>query len=66
SEKRRLQVMRVQIALRQLGLYNGTVDGQLNADTKLGLEFFQNLKGLPQSGQMTTPTLNALGVPAVE
>jgi His-Xaa-Ser repeat protein HxsA len=65
-EKRRLQVMRVQIALRQLGLYGGVVDGELNADTKLGLQYFQNLKGLPRSGQMTTPTLNALGVPAVE
>ncbi|MBG6082537.1 His-Xaa-Ser repeat protein HxsA [Rubrivivax gelatinosus] len=65
-EKRRLQVMRVQIALRQLGLYGGVVDGELNADTRLGLQYFQNLKGLPRSGQMTTPTLNALGVPAVE
>ena len=56
--------MRVQIALTSLGLYNGRIDGVLNEDTKLGLQFFQDLKGLPKSGMMTTPTLNALGVPA--
>jgi His-Xaa-Ser repeat protein HxsA len=43
AEKRQLQIMRVQIKLLTLGLYNG----------------------LPESGLMTTPTLNALGVPAV-
>ncbi len=65
DKKRRLQIMRVQIALTSLGLYNGRVDGVMNADTKTGLEFFQDLKGMPKSGQMTTPTLNALGVSAV-
>ncbi len=57
--------MRVQIALASLGLYNGRVDGTMNAETRLGLELFQDLKGLPKTGLMTTPTLNALGVPAV-
>ena len=57
--------MRVQLALTSLGLYNGGIDGTMNADTKTGLEFFQDLKGLPKTGLMTTPTLNALGVPAV-
>ena len=56
--------MRVQIALTGLGLYNGAIDGTMNAETKRGLEFFQDLKGLPKSGLMTTHTLNALGVPA--
>jgi His-Xaa-Ser repeat protein HxsA len=65
DQKRRLQIMRVQIALTSLGLYNGGVDGTLNEDTKLGLQFFQDLKGLPKTGTMSTPTLNALGVPAV-
>lgn len=64
DEKRRLQIMRVQIALTSLGLYNGRIDGVMNADTKLGLTFFQDLKGLPKNGLMTTQTLNALGVPA--
>jgi His-Xaa-Ser repeat protein HxsA len=65
AEKLRLQIMRVQVKLTTLGLYEGRIDGALNADTKAALERFQIVKGLPQSGLMTTPTLNALGVPAV-
>lgn len=53
------------MALAGLGLYNGPFDGVLNDETRLGLEFFQDLKGLDKSGLMTTPTLNALGIPAV-
>ncbi|KQV53604.1 peptidoglycan-binding protein [Pelomonas sp. Root1217] len=56
--------MRVQIALTRLGLYSSQVDGVLNAETQEALKHFQQLKGLPRSGTMTTPTLNALGVPA--
>jgi len=66
EEKLGLQVMRVQIALTSLGLYAGTVDGQLNDDTKEALKRFQTLKGLPADGLMSTETLNALGVPAVQ
>lgn len=66
NEKLKLQVMRVQIALAGLGLYQGVVDGVLNEDTKTSLKLFQNLKGLEQSGLMSTETLNALGVPAVQ
>ena len=65
DQKRRLQIMRVQIALTSLGLYRGRVDGQLNGETREALQRFQDLKGLPQTGMMSTPTLNALGVPAV-
>lgn len=65
EEKRRLQIMRVQIALTSLGIYDGRIDGVLNPDTKSALAMFQTLKGLPETGMMTTPTLNALGVPAV-
>jgi His-Xaa-Ser repeat protein HxsA len=66
SEKRKLQIMRVQIALTSLGLYQGSVDGVLNDGTKESLTIFQNLKGIEPSGLMTTETLNALGVPAVQ
>lgn len=64
DEKRRLQIMRVQLQLVRLGLYAGKVDGALNPDTRAAIEHFQTLKGLPATGTMTTPTLNALGVPA--
>jgi His-Xaa-Ser repeat protein HxsA len=65
GEKLKLQIMRVQIQLATLGLYGGAVDGVLNEETQIALRRFQVVKGLPENGLMTTPTLNALGVPAV-
>jgi hypothetical protein len=66
GEKRKLQIMRVQIALTSLGLYQGIVDGALNDGTKESLTMFQNLKGIEPNGLMSTETMNALGVPAVQ
>lgn len=66
AEKRRLQIMRVQIALTALGLYKGTVDGTMNDETQEALRMFQTVKGYSATGLMTTETLNALGVPAVQ
>jgi len=66
SEKRKLQIMRVQLALTGLGIYKGPVDGILNAETASSLKLFQNVKGLKEDGMMNTDTLNALGVPAVQ
>jgi peptidoglycan hydrolase-like protein with peptidoglycan-binding domain len=57
--------MRVQIKLRGLGLYNEQVDGVMNEGTRQALRYFQDLKGLQKTGTMTTPTLNAMGIPAV-
>jgi len=65
DEKLRLQIMRVQIKLTSLRLYDGRIDGVRNPATVEALKHFQLIKGLPESGLMTTPTLNALGVPAV-
>lgn len=65
SEKLRLQIIRVQIRLNSLGLYNGEINGVLDGETRSALKLFQRVKSLPQNGQMTTPTLNALGIPAV-
>jgi His-Xaa-Ser repeat protein HxsA len=66
DEKRRLQVMRVQIKLNSLHLYDGQVDGVFNDATKQALKLFQKVKALPDTGLMTTPTLNALGISAVK
>lgn len=66
QEKLTLQVMRVQIALQTLGLYSGQIDGKLNDDTKEALKRFQVVKGISATGLMTTETLNALAVPAVQ
>ena len=64
AQKLKLQVIRVQIRLTSLGLYSGNIDGVRNPATVVALKQFQSVKGLPETGMMTTPTLNALGVPA--
>lgn len=66
SEKLTLQVMRVQIGLTSLGLFTGPVNGVLDDGTKEAIKRFQIIKGLESNGLMTTETLNALGVPAVQ
>jgi His-Xaa-Ser repeat protein HxsA len=66
TEKLTLQVMRVQIALTSLGLYSGKINGALDTSTKEAISRFQIVKGLEPTGLMTTETLNALGVPAVQ
>jgi peptidoglycan hydrolase-like protein with peptidoglycan-binding domain len=58
--------MRVQIALTSLGLYTGAVDGILGDGTKEALKRFQTIKGIEPKGLMSTDTLNALGVQAVQ
>lgn len=65
QEKLKLQIMRVQIALTSLGLYDGRLNGEFTQETQASLKLFQAVKGIPETGLMTTPTLNALGVPAV-
>lgn len=66
AEKLKLQIMRVQIALTSLSLYQGPISGELDAATKEALVLFQRLKSLPETGLMSSATLNALGVPAVK
>ncbi len=58
--------MRTQIALTSLGLYKGPISGELDNSTKESLKHFQTLKGMEANGLMTTDTINALGVPAVQ
>jgi len=65
AEKLKLQIMRVQIKLMSLKLYEGPINGVLGTTTITALKHFQTLKSLPANGQMTTDTLNALGIPAV-
>lgn len=66
AEKLRLQVMRVQLALLQLGVYDGEINGVLDSSTKESLKRFQIVKGYQPNGLMSTETLNALGVPAAQ
>jgi His-Xaa-Ser repeat protein HxsA len=66
DEKLRLQVIRVQIRLNSLQLYDGQIDGVFGEETKDALKLFQRVKELPATGLMSTPTLNALGISAVK
>lgn len=66
TEKLKLQIMRVQIALTTLGLFTGEVNGELDSSTQQAIKRFQIIKSLEANGLMTTETLNALGVPAVK
>jgi His-Xaa-Ser repeat protein HxsA len=66
EEKLRLQIIRVQIRLNSLGLYNGQIDGTFNTETRNALRLFQKVKSLPADGLMTTPTMNALAIPTVQ
>ena len=66
TEKLRLQVMQVQIKLSGLGLYEGTIDGMMNPGLVEGVRHFQTLKGMRDSGLLTTGTLAALGIPTLD
>jgi len=53
----------VQVALQNLGLYTGPIDG--NADSCAGaIEQYQMQNGLPVTGTITPDLLNALGIQA--
>jgi len=62
TERLRLQIMQVQLRLTGLRLYDGTIDGMMNPDLVDAVRYFQILKGMRDSGVLTTGTLTALGV----
>jgi len=65
TEKLRLQIMQVQLKLTGLGLYDGTIDGMMNPELADSVRHFQTLKGMRDSGMLTTGTLTALGVRSI-
>jgi len=54
------------MALTGIGLYSGAIDGVLGEETKTALKRFQVIKSFKADGLMTTDTLDALGVAAVQ
>ncbi len=56
-------VRTIQDRLRQLGFYNGGIDGVWGQSTQTALQRFQDNRGLQPNGQLTGPTLDAMGVP---
>jgi Putative peptidoglycan binding domain len=65
TERVRLQVMQAQIQLSALHLYEGPIDGHMNAATVKAVRYFQTLKGMRPSGMLAVGTLAALGVPLI-
>jgi Putative peptidoglycan binding domain len=64
TEQVRLQIMQAQIKLTSLGLYEGPINGIMSLDTIAGVRYFQTLKGMRESGQLTAATMRALMGPA--
>jgi len=52
----------VQQALNSRGYNAGAVDGQWNSSTQDAVRRFQQVSGLPVTGELNSPTLSALGV----
>ena len=55
-------VLRVQIALKLKGLYQGELTSYLNQESRDVIRQYQNSNGLDQEGYLNTATLDALGV----
>jgi len=66
TERLRLQIMQVQLRLTGLGLYDGTIDGRMGPDLVDAVRHFQTLKGMRDSGMLTTGTLTALGIRPID
>jgi peptidoglycan hydrolase-like protein with peptidoglycan-binding domain len=54
------QIRQAQQKLTSAGLYNGPLDGEMNAETRQAVSQFQQQRGLPQSGTLDRQTLAAL------
>jgi peptidoglycan hydrolase-like protein with peptidoglycan-binding domain len=57
-------VRQVQTALQQQGLYKGNVDGIWGPETQSAVMGYQQAHGLPPNGELTSPTLASLNLPA--
>jgi peptidoglycan hydrolase-like protein with peptidoglycan-binding domain len=55
-------VRMVQARLRQLGFYNGTVDGEWGGGSQTALQAFQQAHGLPADGHLNAASVQAMGI----
>jgi lipid-binding SYLF domain-containing protein len=56
------EIRKAQQALKDKGLYNGPVDGSINAETQKALREFQQKNSLKVTGTLDHETMTALGV----
>ena len=59
-------VFGVQTKLKQLGYYNGVVDGQMGSQTAAAIRRFQIAQRLKVTGELNSQTLRRLGVAVPE
>jgi peptidoglycan hydrolase-like protein with peptidoglycan-binding domain len=57
-------VRHVQTALQQQGFYTGSIDGIWGPQTRSAVQNFQQAHGLSATGELSSPTLAALNMPA--
>jgi hypothetical protein len=56
------EVRQVQLALRRLGYYSGSIDGSFGTNTQNAVEAYQVASGEPVTGTLTLGVLSRLGV----
>ena len=64
KEKKFIIIMRVQLALKLLGLYDYKIDGLLGPSTRESIRKYRLIKDLPAGKIIDSELLNSLGVPA--
>ena len=64
KEKKLIIIMRVQLALKLLGLYDYKIDGLLGPSTRESIRKYRLIKDLPAGQIIDSELLNSLGVPA--
>ena len=64
KEKKFIIIMRVQLALKLLGLYDYKIDGLLGPSTRESITKYRLIKDLPAGQILDSELLNSLGVPA--
>lgn len=55
-------VQKVQLALQKQGYNVGNTEGQYDPDTRAAVNRFERDNGMPQTGTITMPVLQALGL----
>lgn len=64
KEKKFIIIMRVQLALKLLGLYDYKIDGLLGPSTRESIKKYRLIKELPVGKKIDAELLNSLGVSA--
>ncbi|HEY2133100.1 MAG TPA: peptidoglycan-binding domain-containing protein [Acetobacteraceae bacterium] len=52
----------IQARLRQLGFYNGAIDGEWGGGSQTALQAFQQAHGLPADGHLNAASVQAMGI----